>query len=72
MKLPVSELFEELVRQGHITPPGEGSMDESLPGAFDVVPSIVTYGTPNIPVHRGVHTNAKLEQHTKGNFSSSN
>jgi hypothetical protein len=60
---PVTRMFEELIKLGHITPSTE-TIDTVLPGAFRPVPSVVTYDTPNIPVHVGVHTNAKLGQHS--------
>jgi hypothetical protein len=60
---PISRMFEELIKLGHITPSTDAT-DTSLPGAFTPVPSIVSYDTPNIPVRMGVHTNAKLGQRT--------
>jgi hypothetical protein len=68
MKLLVSEMFDELVKMGHITPATD-PCDLALPGAFADVPSVITYGTPNVPVHTGVHLNAQLEQRPTGNFS---
>jgi hypothetical protein len=67
MKLVISEMFDELIRLGHITPEQDPS-ELTLPGAYDDVPSVITYGTPNIPVHTGVHTNAELEQRSTRNF----
>jgi hypothetical protein len=61
MKLLISEMFDELIRLGHITPDRD-PRDLKLPGAYDDVPSVIAYGTPNIPVNTGVHTDAKLEQ----------
>lgn len=68
MNLPVTKLFEELVRQGHIQQSVDPT-DMALPGAFESVPAITTYGTPNIPVHLGVHTSAELEQRSSRDFS---
>ena len=68
MKLIVSEMFDDLIRQGHITPETDPS-DLTLPGAFADVPSVITYGTPNVPVHMGVHSNAELDQRFTRNFS---
>ena len=67
MKLVISEMFEELIREGYITPETDPS-DLTLPGAFADVPSVITYGTPNIPVHMGVHSNAELEQRSTRDF----
>jgi hypothetical protein len=64
MKLAISEMFDELIRQGHIVPEAD-PCDLTLPGAFIEVPSVITYGTPNIPVHMGVHSDAQLEQRSK-------
>lgn len=68
MKLIVSEMFDDLIRQGYITPETDPS-DLTLPGAFADVPSVITYGTPNVPVHMGVHSNAELDQRPTGNIS---
>ena len=68
MKLIVTDMFDELIRLGHITPESDPS-DLSLPGAYQDVPSVITYGTPNVPVRMGVHSNAELEQHSSRNFS---
>jgi hypothetical protein len=67
MKLPISEMFDELIRLGHITPDQDPS-DLTLPGAYADVPSVIAYGTPNIPVRTGVHTNAELEQRFTRDF----
>ena len=67
MRLAISEMFAELIRLGHITPDPD-TRDLALPGAYEDVPSVITYGTPNVPVHTGVHTDAKLEQRTSRNF----
>jgi hypothetical protein len=67
MKLIVSEMFDDLIRQGYITPEID-PCDLTLPGAYADVPSVMTYGTPNVPVQMGVHSNAELEQHTSRNF----
>jgi hypothetical protein len=61
--LPISAMFEELIQLGHITPE-LGAEDTTLPGAYPTVPTITSYDTPKIPVHLGVHTNAKLGQHS--------
>lgn len=68
MKLIVSAMFDDLIQQGHITPETDPS-DFTLPGAFVDVPSVITYGTPNVPVHRGVHSNAELDERSTRNFS---
>ncbi|WGS23381.1 MULTISPECIES: hypothetical protein [unclassified Bradyrhizobium] len=67
MKLIVSEMFDDLIRMGHITPEADPA-DLTLPGAYADVPSVITYGTPNVPVHMGVHSNAELEQRTSRDF----
>lgn len=67
MKLVISEMFADLIRLGHITPE-QDPCDLTLPGAFADVPSVITYGTPNVPVHMGVHSNAELEQRPTRDF----
>jgi hypothetical protein len=67
MKLVISAMFDELIRQGHISQQ-QDPCDLALPGAYEDVPSVITYGTPNISVHTGVHTNAKLEQRPARDF----
>lgn len=68
MKLTVSEMFDDLIRLGHITPETD-PCDLTLPGAYADVPSVITYGTPNVPVHMGVHSNAELDERSARNFS---
>lgn len=59
--LPVTTMFLELISQGHITPV-EHMENLRLPGEFVAVPSITTYGTPELPIRTGVATNAQLGQ----------
>jgi hypothetical protein len=66
----ILNIFNELVRQGHITPV-EHMEDLRLPGEFVSVPTVVTYATPDIPILAGAHDNAKLEQRAKGNLTPS-
>lgn len=48
-RLPISEMFAEMVRQGYITPPAQ--MEKlRLPGAYPIVPSIIGYAIPELPV----------------------
>ena len=47
--------------QGHIVPV-EHMEELRLPGEFLAVPSICTYGTPDIPPRIGVESGAKLDQ----------
>jgi hypothetical protein len=66
----VSEMFEELIQMGHIEAQSE-IIDFTFPGALISVPSVTVYNTPELPIRFGAHSNAKLEQHTTGNSSSS-
>jgi hypothetical protein len=66
----ILNIFNELVRQGHITPV-EHMEDLRLPGEFISVPTVVTYATPDIPIRAGAHDNAKLEQRSKGDITPS-
>ncbi len=61
--LPVTAMFEELVRLGHIRVP-EKMNHLRLPGAYAPVPSIVVYSTPDITFHNGGSGHAKLGQYT--------
>lgn len=64
-KLPVTEMFEEMVRLGYIRPPAQ--MEEMrLPGEYAFVPSVISYGTPDVPIRAGIHRDAKLGQHSQG------
>jgi hypothetical protein len=65
--LPVTTMFREMISQGHISPV-EHMENLRLPGEFIAVPSITTYGTPEIPIRTGVDTNAQLAQRTQRNF----
>ena len=60
---PVAAMFEDLIRQGHITPV-EHMEELRLPGEFASVPTILTYTTPEIPIRLGVHHDAHGEIHT--------
>lgn len=65
-KLPVTKMFNELAKLGYINPAQE--MDVlTFPGALRSVPSITTYGTPDIPVSTGVQSYAELEKRPSGN-----
>jgi hypothetical protein len=59
-------MFNELAKLGHIQPAQDMDM-WSLPGALKSVPSITTYGTPDIPVDTGAPSYAELEQRPSGN-----
>ena len=61
--LPITAMFLEMVAQGHISPV-EHMENLRLPGEYVAVPSITTYGTPELPIHTGVATNAQLGQRT--------
>jgi hypothetical protein len=58
------EMFEELARRGLIVP-SSARPDFTMPTAFRTVPTIVTYGTPDLPIQMGTG-NAGLERGTKG------
>ncbi len=60
-QLPVSRLFQEMIMQGHIVP-AEHMEEMRLPGEYVAVPSICTYGIPDVPVRIGVESGAKLDQ----------
>lgn len=47
--LPVTTMFREMVSQGHISPV-DHMENLRLPGEFVAVPSITTYGTPDMPI----------------------
>ena len=63
---PVTAIFLDLVKQGHITPVAH--VHGSLPGQLPQVPTITTYGTPDIPLGTGVHRNAQLAEDIAGNI----
>ena len=67
-KLPVTQMFLEMIAQGHIKPT-EHMEELRLPGEFVAVPSITTYGTPDMPIRTGVTSYAKLGQRAEGNFA---
>lgn len=51
-RFPVSDMFEDLVRHGHIKPIIR--MEEmELPGAYPQVPSVISYTTPDVPIRSG-------------------
>jgi len=54
-------MFKEMVEQGHILP-AQHMENLRLPGEFVAVPTITTYGTPELPIRTGVDTNAELGQ----------
>jgi hypothetical protein len=64
--LEVTEIFNELVRQGHISPV-EQMEDLRMPGELPYVPSIATYGTPHMAATGGI-VHAELEQRAERNF----
>lgn len=59
--LEVTEMFKELVRQGHVTPATEME-DLRLPGELPYIPSIATYGTPDVLERVGGVQGAELGQ----------
>lgn len=66
-QMTVSDMFQEMVRQGFITPPDEmGQL--RLPGAYPHVPSIVGYATPEAPIRLGVYDDAELGQRAQRNL----
>ena len=66
-ELAICAMFDDLVSLGYIHPVDHMS-DLSLPGEFVVVPSILTYSTPDLPIRGGVHTDAKLDERSQRNF----
>lgn len=58
--LPITAMFNEMVRLGQITPT-DRMEDLRMPGELPYVPSIATYGTPDVPIKPGME-NAELEQ----------
>lgn len=69
-ELPVLEMFNELIRLGYIHPTEMVDMPDI--GAYQSVPTITAYGTPDMPVCIGVHTHAELEQRSKGDIINPN
>ena len=57
--MSVTEMFDELIRLGYLSPATK-TTEFTLPGRFKSVPSIVAYGTPDLPIHIGVHKDAEL------------
>jgi hypothetical protein len=70
-KLPVLEMFNELVRLGYIHPMETPDLMSDI-GAFPAGPTITDYRTPDIPTYVGVHTYAELGQRSKRNSINSN
>lgn len=68
--LPITAMFREMIAQGHISPV-EHMENLRLPGEFVTVPSITTYGTPEMPIRTGVDTDAQLGQRTQRDFATS-
>jgi hypothetical protein len=59
--LPITDMFKELVRLQHITPPA--TMENlRFPGETPTIPTIASYGTPELRADGGKLVNAKLEQ----------
>ena len=57
--LPVTAMFEELIRLGHITPTVH--MEELRePGALNPVPTRLGYVTPDVPIRLGVHADKMM------------
>lgn len=65
---PVSELFHEMVAEGHIRPV-ERMEEMRLPGELTVHHTFTTYSTPSLPPRIGADTHAQLGQHPQGNLS---
>jgi hypothetical protein len=61
-----TRMFAELTKLGYIIQPAQEMDMRALPGALQSVPSITTYGTPDIPVNTGAHSHAELEQRPAG------
>ena len=66
--LPVTKMFLEMIAQGHIKTV-EHMEELRLPGELIAIPTITTYGTPDIPIRNGVDVNAKLGQRAERNLS---
>lgn len=64
--LEVTEMFKDMVRQGYFVPV-EQMEDLRMPGELPYVPSIATYGTPDMPATGGI-VHAELEQRAERNF----
>ena len=65
--LEVTEMFKELVKQGHISPT-ENMEDLRFPGELPYVPTFTTYGTVDVPVSVGTTSYAELGQRTQRNY----
>ncbi|NTF88536.1 hypothetical protein G6L46_15505 [Agrobacterium rhizogenes] len=65
--LEITEMFRELVNSGKITPV-ERMEDLRFPGELPYIPTIATYGTPDLPSNVGTNSYAQLEQRTAGDF----
>jgi hypothetical protein len=66
--LEVTAMFTALVKNGQISP-AENMEDLRFPGELPYIPTIATYGTPEVPVRVGNSSNAQLGQRTQGNFN---
>ncbi len=60
-EMTVTEMLLTLIEKGIVTPNNKLN-DLTFPGEFDHVPSITSYGTPDIVINNGIHLDAKLEQ----------
>jgi hypothetical protein len=58
---PVTAMFLDMVSSGQISPVTHME-NLRLPGEYLVVPTITTYGTPDLPIRFGADTDAKLGQ----------
>jgi len=65
--LPITAMFVELVRSGYVAVPTHME-DFRLPGAFEDVPSIIGYATPELPIRTGMTDYAELGQRPQRNI----
>jgi hypothetical protein len=60
-KMTVTEMLQDLIDGGHVVP-SESQMEHELPGAFENVRTITSYGIPEKTVIREVSTDAELDK----------
>jgi hypothetical protein len=61
--LKVSKMFDDMIRQGYITPKNVVSIEDlRMPGELPYIPTIATYGTGFGSTSFVGGVNAKLEQ----------
>lgn len=64
--LIITEMFMEMIKQGHITPVvvTENMEELRFPGELPYIPTIATYGTTQVLTSVGGAPYAELEQRT--------